>query len=107
MLGRSRTTRVSRIIGAALVALAVAGGAIAGPASAAQLDQFSGNGTGYALRVTLDVRPLLNAVPALKPVLDQVWAAVPGQGGAFPGIIDQTFIKTTSDADASNTTATS
>lgn len=103
----SRASRVRRIIGAAAVALAVAGGAIAGPASAATLDQFSGNGTGYALRVTLDVRPLLNAVPALKPVLDQVWAAVPGQGGAFPGIIDQTFIKTTSDADASNTTATS
>jgi hypothetical protein len=54
-------------------------------------------GTGYALRITLDVRPLIEAVPALQGVLDTVWGAVPGQSGAFPGVIDQTFIKTTSD----------
>jgi hypothetical protein len=95
----TRAGRVARGIAAAGLALVLAGGAIAGPASAAQLDSFAGTGTGYALRVTLDVRPLLTAVPALKPVLDQVWASVPGQSGAFPGVIDQTFIKTTSDAD--------
>jgi hypothetical protein len=54
-------------------------------------------GTGYALRITLDVRPLIQAVPALQGVLDTVWGSVPGQSGAFPGVIDQTFIKTTSD----------
>ena len=80
---------------------------MAGPAAAAELDQFAGSGTGYALRVTLDVRELIDQVPALQGVLDQVWASVPGQSGAFPGVIDQTFIKTTSEADGTTTKARS
>jgi hypothetical protein len=102
-----RAARVRRVLGAAFVALVVAGGAVAGPANAATLESFSGTGTGYALRVTLDVRPLIQAVPALQGVLDTVWAAVPGQSGAFPGVIDQTFIKTSSDAAADTTVARS
>jgi hypothetical protein len=89
------------MLGAGFLALVIAGGAVASPASAAKLASFSGTGTGYALRITLDVRPLINAVPALQGVLDTVWAAVPGQSGAFPGVIDQTFIKTSSDATGS------
>jgi hypothetical protein len=107
MSGVSRAARVRRVLGAGAVALIVAGGAVAAPASAASLESFSGNGTGYALRVTLDVRPLLNAVPALQGVLDTVWASVPGQSGAFPGVIDETFIKTTSDATVASTKARS
>lgn len=99
MMGISRAARVRRFAGAAGLALLVAAGPLAGPASAAKLASFSGMGTGFALRVTLDVRPLIQAVPALQGVLDTVWAGVPGQTGAFPGVIDQTFIKTTSDAD--------
>ncbi len=103
MLGVSRAARVRRLIGAAGLALLVAAGPLAGPAAAAPLDSFSGLGTGYALRVTLDVRPLIAAVPALQGVLDTVWGSVPGQSGAFPGVIDQTLIKTTSEADGNVT----
>lgn len=102
-MGKStRVGKVARGLAAAGLALVLAGGAVAGPASAAKLDSFAGTGTGYALRVTLDVRPLIQAVPALQGVFDTVWASVPGQSGAFPGVIDQTFVKTTSDVDASN-----
>jgi hypothetical protein len=80
---------------------------MAGPAAAAELDQFAGTGTGYALRVTLDVRELIDLVPDLQTALDAVWANVPGQTGAFPGVIDQTFIKTTSEADGTTTKARS
>ncbi len=103
----TRAGKVWRGFAAASLVLVLAGGAVAGPASAAKLDSFAGTGTGYALRVTLDVRPLITAVPALQGVLDTVWASVPGQSGAFPGVIDQTFIKTTADADASSTKARS
>lgn len=104
---RSTRARVCRFIGAAGLAIIVAGGPVAGPAAAAELDQFSASGTGFALRVTLDVRELINQVPALQGVLDTVWAGVPGQSGPFPGVIDQTFIKTTSEADGSTTKARS
>ena len=107
MIGTSRAARLRRFVGAAGLALLVAGGPMAGPAAAAELDQFSGMGTGYALRVTLDVRELIDAVPALQGALDTVWANVPGQSGAFPGVIDQTFIKTTSEADGTTTKARS
>jgi hypothetical protein len=87
------------MLGAGFVALVIAGGAVAAPASAAKLESFSGTGTGYALRVTLDVRNLMTAVPALTPVVSQLWGAL--NLGSTPGLLDQTFIKTSSDATAS------
>ncbi|MEX2538296.1 MAG: hypothetical protein WD646_06565 [Actinomycetota bacterium] len=105
MLKSGRATVARRLIGASALALAIVAGPIAGPASAAdQLEQFAGTGTGYALRVTLDLRdsPLL---PILAPVLGPVVEAVSGQ--PFTGVIDQYFIKTSSEADASNTKARS
>lgn len=87
------------MLGAGFVALVIAGGAVAAPASAAKLESFSGTGTGYALRITLDVRNLMNAVPALTPVVNQLWGTL--NLGSTPGVLDQTFIKTSSDATAS------
>jgi hypothetical protein len=84
------------MFGAGFVALIIAGGAVAAPASAAKLASFSGTGTGYALRVTLDLRNLVTAVPALAPVVNQLWGTL--NLGDTPGLLDQTFIKTSSDA---------
>jgi hypothetical protein len=88
------------MLGAGFVALVIAGGAVAAPASAAKLESFSGTGTGYALRITLDVRPLMNAVPALAPVVNQLWGSL--NLGSTAGVLDQTFIKTSSDATGSD-----
>lgn len=84
------------MLGAGFLAFVIAGGAVAAPASAAKLESFSGTGTGYALRITLDVRNLMNAVPALTPVVNQLWGTL--NLGSTPGVLDQTFIKTSSDA---------
>jgi LPXTG-motif cell wall-anchored protein len=87
----------------ALGAVALAGAILAGPlglgqAQAAKVESFSGMGTGYALRVSLDLRPLVNAVPALGTALQTVVGAIPGASMDTPGVIDQFFIRTTSDA---------
>jgi hypothetical protein len=58
-------------------------------------------GTGYALRVTLDLSNLVSAVPALGTVLQTVVGAIPGASMDTPGVIDQYLIKTTSDANGS------
>jgi hypothetical protein len=104
MLKSVRAKVVSRVLGATALAVAIAAGPIAGPASAAELNQFAGTGTGYALRVTLDLRGSL-LEPILSPVLGPVVEAVSGK--PFTGVIDQYFIKTSSEADASNTKARS
>jgi hypothetical protein len=94
-----------RMFCAGFVALIIAGGAVAAPASAAKLESFAGTGTGYALRVTLDLRNLVSAVPALAPVVNQLWGTL--NLGSTPGLLDQTFIKTSSDATGSSHKATS
>jgi hypothetical protein len=104
MLKSTRAKVVSRLIGATALAVAIAAGPIAGPASAAELNQFAGTGTGYALRVTLDLRDTL-LEDILTPVLGPVVEAVSGK--PFTGVIDQYFIKTSSEADASNNKARS
>jgi hypothetical protein len=103
MFKSTRAKVVSRLIGATALAVAIAAGPIAGPASAAELNQFAGTGTGYALRVTLDLRggPLAALIPVLAPVIEPI------SGEPFTGLIDQYVIKTTSEADASNTKARS
>ncbi len=104
MFKSTRAKVVSRVLGATALAVAIAAGPIAGPASAAELNQFAGTGTGYALRVTLDLRGTLLG-PILEPVLKPVVEAVSGK--PYTGVIDQYFIKTSSEADASNTKARS
>jgi LPXTG-motif cell wall-anchored protein len=101
-----------RKLGRVLGAVALAGAILAGPlgigqAHAADVESFSGMGTGYALRVSLDLRPLINTVPALGTVLNTVVGAIPGAKMDTPGVIDQYFIRTTSDANGSVTKARS
>lgn len=92
-----------RKFGRALGAVALAGAILAGPlglgqAHAADVESFSGMGTGYALRVSLDLRPLFGMVPGLEGVVDTLVSAVPGAQMDTPGVIDQYFIRTSSDA---------
>jgi LPXTG-motif cell wall-anchored protein len=58
-------------------------------------------GTGYALRVSLDLRPLFGLVPGLEGVVNTLVGAIPGASMDTPGVIDQYLIRTTSDADGS------
>ncbi len=91
--------KFGRVVGAVALAGAILAGPLGlGQAHAADVESFSGMGTGYALRVTLDLRPLVSAVPALGTVVNQVVSAVPGASMDTPGVIDQYFIRTTSDA---------
>src|SRR5919108_3853950 len=91
--------RMGRVLGAVALAGAILAGPLGlGQAHAADVESFSGMGTGYALRVTLDLSNLVSAVPALGTVLETVVGAIPGASMDTPGVIDQYFIKTTSDA---------
>lgn len=91
--------KLGRVAGAVVLAGAILAGPLGlGQAHAADVESFSGMGTGYALRVTLDLRPLINLVPALGTVVSTVASAVPGASMDTPGVIDQYFIRTTSDA---------
>lgn len=91
--------KLGRLVGAVALAGAILAGPLGlGQAHAADVESFSGMGTGYALRVTLDLRPLINLVPALGTVVSTVASAVPGASMDTPGVIDQYFIRTTSDA---------
>ena len=95
-----------RRLGRVLAAVGVAGAILAGPlglgqAHAANVESFSGMGTGYALRVSLDLRPLFGLVPGLEGVVNTLVGAIPGATMDTPGVIDQYLIRTTSDADGS------
>ena len=95
-----------RKLGRVLAAVGLAGAILAGPlglgqAHAANVESFSGMGTGYALRVSLDLRPLFGLVPGLEGVVGTLVGAIPGASMDTPGVIDQYFIRTTSDADGS------
>ena len=94
--------KLGRLVGAVALAGAILAGPLGlGQAHAAEVQSFSGMGTGYALRVTLDLRPLINLVPALGTVVSTVASSVPGASMDTPGVIDQYFIRTTSDATGS------
>jgi hypothetical protein len=76
-----------------LAAVGLAGAILAGPlglgqAHAADVESFSGMGTGYALRVSLDLRPLFGLVPGLEGVVNTLVGAIPGASMDTPGVID-------------------
>src|SRR5437773_1023184 len=102
----SRKSKVGRILGAAFVAGAI----LAGPmglsqASAAGLSSFSAEGTGYALRISVDISGL-KAVPGVEGALNTLWSAA-GQTGSFPFVIDQYLVKSTTTGDNKLTNALS
>jgi hypothetical protein len=89
-------------MGHVLASVALAGAILAGPlglgqAHAADVESFSGMGTGYALRVSLDLRPLFGLVPGLEGVVGTLVSAIPGASMDTPGVIDQYLIRTTSE----------
>jgi hypothetical protein len=93
-----------RKLGRVLAAVGLAGAILAGPlglgqAQAANVESYSGMGTGYALRVSLDLRPLFGLVPGLEGVVGTLVGAIPGATMDTPGVIDQYLIRTTSDSD--------
>lgn len=99
MVKVTRAGRVRRALGALAVALVVVGGPVAGTASAADLDSFSGMGSGFALGVTIDLRGLPSAVKStIQTAYAPVAAASDGQlPSQFPFVIDQRFIETLSE----------
>lgn len=105
-MGQSdRAGRLRRILGAAALAFVVVGGPVAGQASAAELDSFSGMGTGFALRVTVDLSGLpdpakLAIQQAYAPVAQASNGLLPAQ---FPFVIDQKFIETLAEMGAAQT----
>lgn len=92
--------RLVRAVSASMVALAIAAGPLARGASAVDLAGFSGMGTGFALRVVVDLSGLPDVVK--EPVEDAYTVfrdALPAEGQAvlpesFPFTIDQRFIET-------------
>jgi hypothetical protein len=99
MLGIRRTRPLVRVCGAAVVALALAAGPMVGAASA-DLAGFSGSGSGFALRVVVDLSGLPDAV---KAPIETAYTTFRGALGTeeqallpetFPYTIDQRFIET-------------
>jgi hypothetical protein len=93
------------MVGAVGLALIVVGGPVAGNASAAELDSFSGMGTGFALRVIVDLSGLRDTTAALP--LQQAWAPIAAASGGklpaeFPYVIDQKLIQTLADMGATS-----
>jgi hypothetical protein len=99
MATKHRFARVGRLAGAC----AVVGALLAGPLAAAgnatpDLGSYAGQGTGFALRVVVD----LSGLPAAaKSAIQQAYAPVAAASGGklpaqFPFVIDQRFIETLS-----------
>jgi len=108
MAKNHRFTRVGRLVGAC----AVVGALIAGPLAAAgnaatpDLSSFAGQGTGFALRIVVDLSGLPQAA---KDAVQTLYAPVAAASGGklpanFPFVIDQRFIETLSQL-GSNTQA--
>jgi hypothetical protein len=89
-----------RLVGASVVALALAAGPLASGASAADIGAFSGMGTGYALRVAVDLNGLPDAVKGpIQTAYTTLRDGLPAEAQAllpedFPFAIDQRFIET-------------
>ena len=98
-----RVTRVGRLVGACAVVGALIAGPIAGSAQAADLKSFAGQGTGFALRVVVDLSGLpLPAKQAIETAYGTVRGALPAAQQAalpakFPFVIDQRFLETLGD----------
>jgi len=101
-----RFARVGRLVGACAVVGALLAGPLAGAGNAAapDLSSFAGQGTGFALRVVVD----LSGLPAAaKTAIQTLYAPVAAASGGklpanFPFVIDQRFIETLSQLGATN-----
>lgn len=110
---KTRGSRFARVVAAAVVAGAVALGPIGLTPAGADLSAFSATGTGFALRVTVDLSGLPDAAKtAIGDAYSTAYGALPAAAQAelpseFPFVIDQYFAKTTSEASNSVTKAVS
>jgi len=92
--------RLVRVLCASAVALAITAGPLARGASAVDLAGFSGSGTGFALRVVVDLSGLPDAVKApIEDAYTTLRDALPAEGQAllpasFPFTIDQRVLET-------------
>jgi len=102
-----RLTRVGRLVGACAVVGALLAGPLAGAGNAVaapDLSSFAGQGTGFALRVVVDLSGLPQAA---KDAIQTLYAPVAAASGGklptnFPFVIDQRFIETLSQLGATN-----
>ena len=110
---RKNFARLPRTAAAAVLAAVMIVGPLSFQSSAAELGSFSATGTGFALRVTVDLSGLPDDVKgdledAYATLLDEVPAAVAAElPSSFPFVIDQTLAETTSDATEKATNALS
>ncbi|MGH2760868.1 MAG: LPXTG cell wall anchor domain-containing protein [Actinomycetota bacterium] len=99
-MASSKRARLVRVAGASLVAIAIAAGPLARGASAVDFAGFAGTGTGYALRVVVDLSGLPDAVKApIETAYTALRDGLPAEGQAllpetFPFTIDQRLIET-------------
>ena len=101
MAKSKRFTRVGRVVGACAVVGALLAGPLAGAGTAAPsqtLKSYAGQGTGFALRIVVDLSGLPQAA---KDAIQTLYAPIASaSGGAlpaqFPFVIDQRFIETLS-----------
>jgi LPXTG-motif cell wall-anchored protein len=102
----SKKSRVGRVLAASVLAGAILAGPLGlSQAGAAGLSSFSAQGTGYALRVSVDLSGLAG-VAGVGSALNTLWTTA-GQTGSFPLVIDQYLVKSTTDGDNKLTKAVS
>ena len=106
MAKKHRLARVGRLVGACAVVGALVAGplAAAGNAATPNLSSFAGQGTGFALRVVVDLSGLPQAA---KDAVQTLYAPVAAASGGklpanFPFVIDQRFIETLSQLGSNN-----
>lgn len=109
---RRGVSRVTRAVVVSALVGAMGLGALT-PSAGAALGNFSTSASGFALRVTVDMSGLPAAVKTqIDNAYATAWAALPAEARAnvpstFPFVIDQTFVKSASDATATTTKAVS
>src|SRR5687768_1420417 len=95
-----RKSRIGRLVGAFLVAGLLVAGPAAGPAGAAELTSYAGQGSGFALRVIVDLSVLPDELKdEIQDNYETFRGTVPSAARAllpseFPFKIDQRFIET-------------
>ena len=92
-------TRVGRTVAACAVVGAMLAGPLAGQGHGADLKSFAGQGTGFALRVVVDLSGLPQAA---KDAVQTLYAPVAAASGGklpakFPFVVDQRFLETLGD----------
>jgi LPXTG-motif cell wall-anchored protein len=99
-----RVSSVGRLVGACAIIGALLAGPLAGAGSAASTDSFAGQGTGFALRIVMDLsglpKPATDAIQANYTTFRNALPTAEARSllpATFPLVIDQRFIQTLAD----------